>query len=375
MLKKNCIPVIVFILFVFSARAQKVSTQILKPYTVSGKIAGLKNEKVYLFTNDAAEKIMDSTFAKAGKFSFKGKIAEPLFYIFKIDGLQRQVGFFLESGKINITGQKDSLFNATITGSPATDQWKEWGVAWRKIASQAGPMYMRLDSATERGKVKASAEERKIFDDGMQMLNEQTAAAVTAFISKYPQSPVGPFIILDRFVNYPNPEMEIKTFSMLGNQAKNSLYGKRIKEYRRIAEKTGIGATPDFAITDTSGKLLKLSDLRGKYVLVDFWASWCAPCRKENPNVVQAYRQFHDKGFEIVGVSLDTKKEAWMKAIDKDGLTWNHVSDLKGWESDIVKEYGIKVVPTSFLLDKEGKVIAQNLREEALQKKLNEVIK
>jgi peroxiredoxin len=169
--------------------------------------------------------------------------------------------------------------------------------------------------------------------------------------------------------------MEIKTFSMLGDNAKNSLYGKRIAEYRRIAEKTGIGATPDFAITDTSGKLMKLSDLRGKYVLVDFWASWCAPCRKENPNVVKAYQQYHDKGFEIVGVSLDTKKDAWMKAINKDGLTWNHVSDLKGWESDIVKEYGIKVVPTSFLLDKEGKVIANNLREEALPKKLAELLK
>ncbi len=375
MRKNICIPVIVFMLFVFSATAQEANKRILKSYTVSGKIAGLKNEKVYLYTNDAEEKITDSTFAKKGSFSFKGKIGEPLFYILKIEGKQQQLGFFLESGKIMIKGHKDSLFQSTVLGSPSTDQWKEWSIAWRKIASQAGPMYRRLDSVTEKGKVKAPAEERKIFDDGMQSLNDQTAAAVTAFIAKYPQSPVGPFIILDRFVNYPNPEMEIKTFSMLGDKAKNSLYGRRIKEYRRIAEKTGIGATPDFAITDTSGKVIRLSDLRGKYVLVDFWASWCAPCRKENPNVVKAYQLFHDKGFEIVGVSLDTKKDAWMKAIEKDGLTWSHVSDLKGWESDIVKEYGIKVVPTSFLLDKEGKVIANNLREEALHEKLKEVIK
>lgn len=374
MLNSKWITTIAVIVTGISATAQISSKQQLKPYTLSANIAGLKNEKLYLYTNETEEKKIDSTFAKEGRFSFKGKIGEPIFYILKIEGTRSQLAFFLESGKINITGKKDSLSTATITGSPATDQWREWGIAWRKISSQAGPMYRRLDSATESGKVKASEKERKIFDDGMQSLNDQTAAAVTSFISKYPQSPVGPFIILDRFVNYPNPEMEIKTFSMLGDKAKNSFYGKRITEHRRIAEKTGIGATPDFAITDTAGNLVKLSSLRGKYVLVDFWASWCAPCRKENPNVVKAYQQFHDKGFEIVGVSLDTKKDAWMKAIEKDRLTWNHVSDLKGWESDIVKEYGIKVVPTSFLLDKEGKVIANNLREEALHKKLKEVL-
>ncbi|HTH31423.1 MAG TPA: TlpA disulfide reductase family protein, partial [Lacibacter sp.] len=132
-------------------------------------------------------------------------------------------------------------------------------------------------------------------------------------------------------------------------------------------------ATPTFAITDTSGNVLKLSSLKGKYVLVDFWASWCVPCRKENPNVVKAYQQYHAKGFEIVGVSLDTKKDMWMKAIAKDGLNWYHVSDLKGWESGIVKELGVKVVPTSFLIDKDGKIIANNLRGELLWEKLAEI--
>lgn len=346
-----------------------------KEYTVSGKIEGLKHGKVYLSCTDAGALKVDSTMAEEGKFSFKGQIEEPLFYILKIaDGQQRtQTGFFLESGKVTIKGHKDSLYKAEVSGSKSNDQWKEWGIAWRKIAVQAGPVYRRLDSATQKGKVKASPEDRKIFDDGMKYLNDQTGEAVVAFMTKYPQSSVGPFIIIDRFISYPDPAMLAKTFSLAGETARNSYYGKKITEYRLIAAKTGIGARPDFAVADTSGKTVKLSDLRGKYVLVDFWASWCVPCRKENPNVVKAYRDYKGKGFEIVGISLDTKKDSWLKAIEKDSLTWSHVSDLKGWESGVVKEFGVTVVPTNFLVDREGKVIANNLREEALQKKLKEL--
>jgi peroxiredoxin len=344
-------------------------------FTLSGKIEGVKNEKIYLSTNDADENVLDSTYAKDGKFSFKGKITEPTFYILKIADTRNQAALFVEPGNITLNANKDSLFKAIVKGSKSNDEWREWGKSWSRITAQAGPMYRRLDSATERGKVKASPEERKIFDDGMKSLNDQTAVAVMEFIKKHPQSSVAPFIIYDRYISFPDSAMEKKTFAMLGSQAKNSLYGKKITEYRRIAAKTGIGAMPDFTVTDTSGKLIKLSSLRGKYVLVDFWASWCAPCRKENPNVVKAYQKYHDKGFDIVGVSLDTKKDAWLKAIEKDSLTWNHVSDLKGWESGIVKEFGIKVVPTSFLLDRSGKVIANNLREEALPKKLEQLLK
>jgi len=343
-------------------------------YSLKGKLTGLKNEKVYLSSNNGDTKTLDSTFAREGAFSFVGKINGPMFYFLRIDGGKGGVGLFLEPNPMTIKGNKDSLAKAVVTGSVSNNQWKDWSKSWNAITVQAGPMYMRLDSANQHGKVKESPEERKIFDDGMKSLNEQTAVAVTAFIKKYPESAVAPFIIYDRYISFPNPEMAKSSFALLGNKAKNSFYGKQITHYQLVAAKTGIGAMPDFAVMDTSGKILKLSDLRGKYVLVDFWASWCIPCRKENPNVVKAYKAYHDKGFEIVGVSLDTKKDAWQNAIAKDGLTWNHVSDLKGWESGVVQEFGITVVPTSFLLDKSGKVIANNLREEALPKKLAQLL-
>jgi thiol-disulfide isomerase/thioredoxin len=373
---KKIIGILLFATSILTTMAQQTQKSVVKnDFIINGKIQGIKEGKVYLSCSDIEGAQLDSALIKEGRFSFKGKIKEPLFYVLKVANIQRaQMVFFLERGKVSIEANKDSFYKAVVIGSRSNDQWKEWSIIWGKIAMQAGPMYHRLDSVTDKGKKKESPEERKIFDSGMKSLSEQLNEAVIAFINKYPQSSVGPFIIMDRFINFPDAVMEAKAFSLVGEGGKKSFYGKKITEYDRVAAITGMGATPEFTISDTSGKALKLSSLRGKYVLVDFWASWCGPCRKENPNVLMAYKNFHDKGLEIVGVSLDTQKDAWKKAIQNDALTWKQVSDLKGWESGIVKEYGIKVVPTNFLVDKNGKVVAKNLRGEALQSKLKELL-
>ena len=131
---------------------------------------------------------------------------------------------------------------------------------------------------------------------------------------------------------------------------------------------------PEISMKDTEGNTRHLSDLRGKVVLIDFWASWCGPCRRENPNVVKLYKKYHDRGFEIYSVSLDKEKSAWLKAIKDDGLVWpNHVSDLNGWTSSGGKTYGIMSVPSTVLVDKDGKIIARNLRGSELEKKLSEI--
>lgn len=133
------------------------------------------------------------------------------------------------------------------------------------------------------------------------------------------------------------------------------------------------GEAPDFTMNDVNGNPRKLSEFKGKVMLVDFWASWCGPCRRENPNVLKAYAKYHDKGFDVLGVSLDKTKESWLAAIEKDGLIWNHVSDLKGWQNEAAKLYGVTSIPHTVLLDKEGKIIARNLRGEALDAKLAEI--
>ncbi len=137
-----------------------------------------------------------------------------------------------------------------------------------------------------------------------------------------------------------------------------------------------LGATaPEFAEADTAGKVISLSSFRGKYVLIDFWASWCGPCRRENPNVVKAYNTYKGKNFTILGVSLDrpNAKDKWLAAIHKDGLTWNHVSDLKFWDSKAAGLYAVRGIPQNFLLDPNGKIIGKNLRGEDLQNKLAEL--
>lgn len=347
---------------------------IAKGYIISGTVAGADTGKVYFSRQQDGQTIIDSARLKQGKFSLKGTLPGAVFASLKVAGKPYGLSLFAENARIDIKGSVDSFYKATVTGSASHTILKEWFASWNIIHETAGPIYKKLESGKKdsTGNVTVASDPvvKAEVDRLFAQLDDTQDSLVNNLLVKYPNSAVSPWVIIDRYVNYPNPEKADKFYNMLSAAGKATIYGKEITEYKRIAAKTNIGATPDFTIADTAGNLLKLSSLKGKYVLVDFWASWCAPCRKENPNVVKAYKTYHDKGFEIVGVSLDTKKEAWLKAINKDGLTWSHVSDLKGWESDTVKEFGIRSVPMSLLLDKDGKVIGKNLREEALQEKL-----
>ena len=167
-------------------------------------------------------------------------------------------------------------------------------------------------------------------------------------------------------------------FDGLDSDVRHSTAGKAFQEKLVIAAKTAIGQNAmEFTQSDTLGNPVKLSAFRGKYLLLDFWASWCGPCRAENPNVVKAYAEYHTKGFEILGVSLDRPgaKDNWLKAIHDDNLAWTQVSDLQFWNNAVAKEYGVSSIPQNFLIDPTGKIIAKNLRGDELEKKLSELYK
>lgn len=346
-------------------------------YKISGTIRGANDGFVYLNHQAGDKEIKDSTKIVNGKFTFTGTTPEVMTYSIQIPNVRAQKYFLLENKAISFDGHKDSLFNAKITGSPETDVYYGfYNGPWRTITAKAGLIYQGLDSATQKGKITLTPEQRKPFDDGFKNLDVLNYNAVKEYLLANPNSVAVAAIVEERFINYPYPQQASELYELFKPEVKNSFYGKAIKASLELTNKTAAGkVAPDFTMNDVDGKPLKLSQLRGKYVLLDFWASWCVPCRKENPNVVAAYKKYHDKGFEILGVSLDSKKDAWLKAIKDDGLTWKHVSELKGWTNTAAASYGVKSVPASFLLDKDGIVIAKDLRGEELTKKLSEIFK
>ncbi len=316
-MKKIVLAMSISMLAVTGLFAQKKAVATEK-YHISGKISGLKNEKVYLSTYNGKGFDIDSLISPDGTFTFQGEIKHPAIYNLYLVPKKESARIFVQSGKITVVAQKDSIGKATVKGSKIHEDW----MIHRKQMEGAHALMGKAD---------------KMFWETRQ--------------NKTPDS--------------------------LAIREKASKLFRQGESYADSVCKQYITTRPApvFTMADSTGKAFNLASLKGKYVLVDFWASWCGPCRKENPNVVKAYNQYRDKNFEIVGVSLDDKKANWMKAIDADKLTWIHVSDLKGWQNEAAKMYAVAAVPMNFLLDKNGKIIAKNLRGEDLEKKLAELVK
>lgn len=339
---------------------------------ISGEIAGMDTGRLEFLYPVADSSKSDTVEVKKGKFEYTLELKEPMNMIFRKLGTRgEEISFFADPGKVTITAYSDSMWTSKVSGGPSQTLFLKADEQLRAIMKPAEAL----------GQAFQAAQQTQNMNELMRIQAEYTRLQDSAksytknFIFSNRNNIVAAYFSLV-YLNEPGKEDLIKNiYDTLTPAVKKSYFGTKMGELVAFSAATAIGAVaPDFTQNDLTGKPVSLSSFRGQYVLLDFWASWCQPCRQENPNIVAAYNAFKDKGFTILGVSLDQDSTAWKKAIADDKLTWNHVSDLKYWENAAAKTYGIRSIPASFLLDKEGKIIAKNLRGEELAAKLAELL-
>lgn len=362
--------------------------------TITGTLSNAEGKKLYFeqYVKGVLQKLDSVKLDKTGKFTFKATHDKVEFYRISTKSTDFAVFITSPNEKISVTGDAEKL-NKTykVKGSVYSSHIKEFSDVVNNYVVERDTISARFKRAMAAGKTEESEKLGKdlgaAYDKFLVNRNE--------FLKKYPNSPAT-FAVMSHLNPQTDYDLIKKIELALEKTMPGSFFYEQVKSNTRKIEEAKLAEelkakeaerlaksreltqpgkiAPDVIMADSMGITKTLSKLRGNYVLLDFWASWCGPCRAENPNVVRNYRKYKDKGFTVMSVSLDTDRTKWLAAIKKDGLEWpNHVSELKGWQTSVLPNYGINSIPYTVLIDKEGKIIQTNLRGPALEAKLKEI--
>lgn len=333
-------------------------------YTVNVNLTAAEG-KAYLSQRIDKEYVkLDSASLENGSCQFRGVVRNPDICYFSVSNSKEKLPFFIENSVLTIDGSIDSLTKAKVAGSVVHDEYMVLQEKLDVMDKQATSLFEQSKGIEKAGD--------KVKGDSLMTLSENVFTSYDdqqkEYIKTHPASWVSPYL-LSRV--YYDMEADVLEGFLTGLDAKLDSIPSVLTLKERVTKmKTvAIGQTaPDFTMNDVNGNPVTLSDIYSKneYTLIDFWASWCGPCRRENPNVVSNYNNFKSKGFGVVGISMDSDKAKWQKAIADDQLVWPHLSDMKGWKNEAGALYSVNSIPSNVLVDKTGKIIGRNLREEKL---------
>lgn len=347
------------------------SQSIKKPkpgFILTGQLLNAAGKKIYL--NERAfyklDNRTDSTKTDLqGNFVFRGVVSEPTYYMLETGFNGQGIGFMLENSRMHVQGNADSLYAATVSGSREEIIRQQYDQAYQEF--DTNPFYQKLDEA----KIKLDTIEQRAIKDQIKEISRQWRGAIFELMRKYPLAYMSVNQLGNLIGEHQAFDLKVADSLLTIYESSTIATSDQVKYFRKewlATQKSIIGQiASNFVQPDTAGKPINLSSFKGRYVLVDFWASWCGPCREENPALVKAYAEFSNKNFTILSVSLDKDRLQWLKAIKKDKLNWTHVSDLKYWQNETARQYAVSSIPFNMLLDPEGKILALNLRGDDLQ--------